>query len=83
MRGNGGGRRGPTLDIWGRHGFELVREQRGKAIVMHKLKSIDDREDQMSCDRKQNNIGHILERGHGGENLLDAAIWYWVDGRLA
>ena len=79
MRSNGGGSRGPTLDIRGgcgslaavcmsegRLNFKLARKQRGK--VYH-LKSTDVSEVEILSGRRQEIIGHILERGHSGENL--------------
>ncbi len=35
----------------GRHQFEHVRKQRGKAIAAHQLKSVDVREVEMLCDK--------------------------------
>ena len=54
----------------GGHQFKLERKQSRMimmAIVAHQLKRIDVREVKVLRDRKQETIGHILERGHDGE----------------
>lgn len=59
----------------GRHQFKLTREQRGEGVVAHQLKGIDVSDVEMLCYRKQEIVGHILERGHGrvGEKIIGCA----------
>ena len=49
-------------------------------IVGHRSKSIDVREVEMLCDRKQEVIGHILKRlqARTWRRLLDARAWYRI-----
>jgi hypothetical protein len=48
---------------------------------VYHLKSTDVSEVEILCGRRQEIIGHILERGHGGE-IHRMRAWYRVGGRL-